>query len=65
MERDKAQHDRRLIYVVLGFLLLLALGCLWVVVVPGYPVTTTDKAWGILIAIVGALGGYFAGQKKS
>lgn len=70
---DAAGHKRRLEFideirrsvfqgVILVVLALVVVGCLWVVVRPGYPATTTDKALGILIAIVGGFVGYITGQ---
>lgn len=73
LEIDDANHARRkeLIelqrqsitqVVILAVLLVVVAACLWVMVRPGYPTSTIDKAIGILVAIVSGFVGYFTGQ---
>ena len=73
LELDEAAHTRQkelldlrrqmaLQSVVLVILLIVVAACLWVMVRPGYPATTTDKAIGILVAVVSGFVGYVTGQ---
>ena len=61
-ELIELKRQGRILNAGLILLFVVAGGCLVVMLVPGYPVTTTDKALGILVAIVSGFIGYLAGQ---
>jgi len=48
--------------VALALVVVVALGCLWVIVSNKYPSTTVDKAAGALLLIVGGFVGFITGQ---
>jgi hypothetical protein len=61
-ELDEIRRQSTGQMVAMGLVVVVALGCLVVVVWPGYPAATADKALGILVAIVGGFVGFITGQ---
>ncbi len=61
-ERDEIMRQTVGQAVALALVVIVALGCLWVIVSNKYPSTTVDKASGALLLIVGGFVGFITGQ---